>query len=447
MSRNWIWVIVIAALWTGSAAGNDKNDKPKNENKQRSAAKPPAAQRPTPQAPKPQAPVQKPPAVQAPVQKTPAQGLIKPKTEPREEFKPGKPKPNLEKAVKENFSNPNGSGIGADFGNRPANRPQNSGGGNPSFKSPQQQHGDHDHDHDHHHGQHGGRVQTGDLIRLFLYSNSVSSRPYGYGGYGYGPGFGRYQYGSPVYVVPVIPQQQYQEGVDVPPPPRLVVPTPEQFGSLAMPHQRELLLHAINSLDNDLTRVGTGSQWKKHLQLAGLSESLTEVNGPLDAPDREKFRKHAEVFDGVAQDPAFRSISGLWGFGTLRVGLREFAEEPIVKIRRAIAINAGWLSKALDEVATGAQWKTHLRLEALMARDDQVSSAAEALDRFEPVLTKFDKVQADPQFESVSEMQGFQATHAALSDFVQELRLAAAPPPAVSQEIPAPMPPAPKKEE
>ncbi len=452
MLRNWIWVIVAATLWTSSAIGNDKQKKetkPNNPPTQQPAAPKPVPQTPPPKPPVSQTPVQKPSVVEQPKQKP----------EHREEHKPGNAKPNVGNAIKENLINSNTPGIGntpgvgIGSGNNPGKRPPNFGGGNSGqqFQPGNQEQYEH-----HHQGSNNNKPQTRDLIQLFLFSNSGLNRPYGYGGYGYGPrtgpGFGRPLYGSPQYVVPVIPQQQfqqqYQPGVDAPPPPRMVVPTQEQFGSLAMPHQRELLLHAINSLDDDLTRVGTGSQWKKHLQLAGLGESLTEVDGPLDAPEREKFRKHAEVFEGVAQEPAYRSIAGLWGFGTLRVGLREFAEEPIIKIRRAVAINAGWLSKAFEEVGTGSQWRTHLRLETLMARDDQGISAAEALDRFELVLTKFDRVQADPQYESVNELPGFQATHSALTDFVRELRLAATPP-APNQEAPtpAPEPPAPNKEE
>ncbi len=492
MSKNWIWVIAAAALWTGSANGYDKQKKESKPNNNPPAQ--PAAPKPTPQpqpaAPKPQSaapkppsipvPVQKPPAPQAPAPK-PAAPLIQapkpasppvpfqkpavpdqskqkpnfnpnpnpnPNLNPNEGPKPGNPKPNFGNGIKGDLVIPKGSGFGNGLGNNPGKNPPNSGGGKPGNQPPSgnQQHDDHDHHH------HGGKADTGDLIRLFLFSNSGLNRPYGYGGYGYGPrndpGFGRPIYVTPQYVVPVIPQQQFQPGVDAPPPPRLVVPTSEQFGSLAMPHQRELLLHAINSLDDDLTRVATGSQWKQHLQLAGLSEALTEVDGPLDATGRERFRKHGEIFEGVAQDPAYRSISGLWGFGTSRVGLREFSEEPIIQIRRAVAMNAGWLSKALDEVSTGTQWKTHLRLETLMARDEQGISAAEALDRFDPVLAKFDRVQADPQYESVNELSGFQATHSALSDFVRELRLATAPPaPAPDAPISAPEPPAPKKEE
>lgn len=482
MSRNWIWMIAATALWTSSASAFDKQrkEKPNNPPSQPATPKPapqPAAPKPQPQptvpklqptpapaqkTPSPQTPAPKPsvPQIQVPKPVTPQVPNAKPAAPDQPKQKPnfnpnlnsndnpkqGNAKPNFGNGLKGDLVIPKGNGFGNGPGN-PGKNPQQPGGGK-SGQQPSQGNQRHDDDHRHHHG----KADTNDLIRLFLFSNGGRNRPYGYGGYGYGPrndpGFGRPIYVAPQYVIPVTPQQQFQPGIDAPPPPRLVVPTSEQFGSLAMPHQRELLLHAINSLDDDLTRIATGSQWKQHLQLAGLSEALTEVDGPLDATGRERFRKHAEVFDSVAQDPAYRSIAGLWGFGTLRVGLREFSEELVIQIRRAVAMNAGWLFKALDEVSTGTQWKTHLRLEMLMARDEPGISAAEALDRFDPVLAKFDRVQADPQYESVNELPGFQATHSALSDFVRELRLAIAPPaPAPDAPVPAPEPPSPKKVE
>ena len=143
-----------------------------------------------------------------------------------------------------------------------------------------------------------------------------------------------------------------------------------------------------------------------------------------------------------ARQPAYRSIAVLWGFGTLRVGLPEFSLEPIVRIRRAIAMNAEWLSKSLDGVATGGQWKQHLRLGQLTARDAAPLPPDEELALMQPILNKFGRIKTDPQFDTIATMPGFLPTQAALADYVQELQFIIAPAP-VETELPKTLPPPP----
>ena len=310
---------------------------------------------------------------------------------------------------------------------RPANKPA-------SKPAPNRDHDRHDRD-DHNHNHYGNSNRTNwSLIIL------GGAAPVGRGWYG--PGYGR-TYGGWNNNTYYVPAQTYGPVINAPAPvnvapaplPQPVRTTNEDFSMLPIARQRELLLQALNALEDDFARSPNGDDWSRQLQLATTAKLIGEGDEPTEQITRARLRSVVELFDEVAENPDYRPVSELLSFRSLQAGLREFASEPIGQARGRLSRSADLLTQQLKTWPTGERWKDYLQVAWLVGTEEEEKlEMPERLVRFEKLLAKFDRVKTDEQFQVVSQEPTFGTTHAALQVFVRELRLV------IEANVPAPAP-------
>lgn len=199
--------------------------------------------------------------------------------------------------------------------------------------------------------------------------------------------------------------------------------TPDEFSGLPLGRQRELLLQALNALEEDFARSPNGDDWSRHLQLETIAKLITEGEQAPDATTRARLRSIVQLFDGVAANMDYRAVSELTSFNVLHAGLHEFSAEEIDRSRRQVSITASVLSKSLDAWTSGERWREYLQLSWLIGTDEEMQIDLEArLVRFEKLFDKFNRVQSDDQFQIVTQPGEFGRAHEALRDFVGRLR-------------------------
>ena len=380
---------------------------------------------PTPQPAPVARPQQQPQPQSAPVPSVPSQ-FIRPQSRPQAQPQP-QPAPTFQPQQQPQ------TGLRAQPQTQP--RPQS---------QPQPQHDDHRHnDHNALRGQPSSKqVIVNGIIRSLVnpqrdydydhdHHNHFGS-PRGRGGY-YGPGYlPAPYYVSPQYVQPIIVQPQYVDpGVRIvpradtapPQPERLVVPTLDQFAEIPDPSQQDFLLHAINSLETDLNGMSTGESWKKHLQLSTIASLLDDKDNGTDSVRRERLGQIGSLFDTLDQDSKYRQVSELWGFDTLRVGLRAYSAPAEIRLRKQIGGAADALSYALNNVDTGEGWKKHLQLEFLTTMSPATdANRAGRIQQTSDLLVRFDGVATDESFRVISSKPGFAEARDMLKKYVQALK-------------------------
>lgn len=290
---------------------------------------------------------------------------------------------------------------------------------------------DRDHDHSHRHGYSSGYRRSSGLSWFIVGSSLFGSQPCRYGyGYGYGAGhFGpSYVYTAPaeVYIPPTIVSPTVSVGslpVDSVAPPQNQQITPDEFAALPPQRQRELLLQAVNALEEDFARAPNGEDWSRHLQLATIANLVSEGDQAPDATLRARLRSVVQLFDEVAANTDYKAVSELTSFRVLHAGLHEFAAEEIDRSRRQLSLSAAELSKSLDAWTSGERWREYLQLTWLIGTDEEMQIDLEArLIRFEKLLEKFDRVKSDEQFQVVTQPREFGLTHETLRQFTSHLR-------------------------
>lgn len=294
---------------------------------------------------------------------------------------------------------------------------------NHSHNQNQSHHDDHGHNHSHYRGYSSGFRRSNNLSWLIIGNSLFGSRSYGYG-YGYGPDyFGpTYVYTAPTQVFVTAPAtSSYSAGILAPPQQQQM--TPDEFSGLPLGRQRELLLQALNALEEDFARSPNGDDWSRHLQLETIAKLITEGEQAPDATTRARLRSIVQLFDGVAANMDYRAVSELTSFNVLHAGLHEFSAEEIDRSRRQVSITASVLSKSLDAWTSGERWREYLQLSWLIGTDEEMQIDLEArLVRFEKLFDKFNRVQSDDQFQIVTQPGEFGRAHEALRDFVGRLR-------------------------
>ena len=284
----------------------------------------------------------------------------------------------------------------------------------------------------HHHGYSSGHHHSSGLSWLSIGGSFYGPRPYGYG-YGYGPGYGpgyfgpTYVYTAPttVYVpTPVVTSNvnsaPVRTGIAPPQQPQL---TPDEFAVLPLERQRDLLLQALNALEEDFARSPNGDDWSRHLQLATVAKLITEGDETPDPTTRARLRSVVQLFDEVGANADYKAVSDLMSFRALQAGLHEFAAEEIDRSRRQLSQSAGAFSKTLEAWSSGERWRDYLQLKWLIGTDEEMQIDLDArLIRFEKLLDKFDRVKGDDQFQVVTQPREFGLTHEALRRFVGHLQ-------------------------
>lgn len=249
-------------------------------------------------------------------------------------------------------------------------------------------------------------------------------------GYGYGSGYvaPTYFYTAPseVYISSAVVQPEVSinsySSVGVVPPQQQQL-TPDEFAALPLERQRELLLQALNALEEDFARSPNGEDWSRHLQLATIAKLVTDGDDRPDATLRARLRSVVQLFDEVAANADFKAVSDLMSFRVLHMGLHEFAAEEIDRSRRQLSNAASNLSKSLESWSSGQRWRDYLQTEWMIGTDEEMQIDLEArLERFEKLLDKFDRVKSDGQFQIVTQPREFGLAHEALRRFVSHLQ-------------------------
>lgn len=210
--------------------------------------------------------------------------------------------------------------------------------------------------------------------------------------------------------VGVVPQQQQQL-------------TPDEFAALPLERQRDLLLQALNAMEEDFARSPNGEDWSRLLQLATIAKLVTDGDDRPDATLRVRLRSVVQLFDEVASNADYKEVSDLISFRVLHMGLHEFAAEEIDRSRRQLSHAASNLSKILETWSSGQRWRDYLQTEWMLGTDEEMQIDLEArLVRFEKLLDKFDRVKSDGQFQIVTQPREFGLAHDALRHFVEHLQ-------------------------
>ena len=192
---------------------------------------------------------------------------------------------------------------------------------------------------------------------------------------------------------------------------------------MPLERQRDLLLLALNALEEDFARSPNGDDWSRHLQLATVAKLVTQEDQSLDGTTRARLRNIAQLFDEVAANADYKAVSDLMSFRALQAGLHEFAAEEIDRSRRQLSLTAGGFSKTLEAWSSGQRWRDYLQLNWLIGTEEEMQIDLETrLVRFEKLLDKFDRVKSDDQFQVVTQPREFGLTHEALRRFVGHLQ-------------------------
>ncbi len=278
----------------------------------------------------------------------------------------------------------------------------------------------------HHHGAtgHSGHHHSRGLSWLIVGGSFLgpSSYGYGYGSDNCGPGYcgPTYVYVPTPVITPNVSIDLYSAGGVAPTQQQL---TPDEFATLPLERQRDLLLQALNALEEDFARSPNGEDWSRHLQLATVAKLVTDGEDRPDATLRARLRSVVQLFDEVAANADYKTVSELTSFRVLHVGLHEFAAEDIDRSRRQLSTSASNLSKGLESWSSGQRWRDYLQLSWMIGTDEEMQIDLDArLVRFEKLLDKFDRVKSDDQFEIVTQPREFQLAHVALRRFVGDLR-------------------------
>ncbi|NLX94554.1 MAG: hypothetical protein GXY83_00105 [Rhodopirellula sp.] len=82
-------------------------------------------------------------------------------------------------------------------------------------------------------------------------------------------------------------------------------------------------------LDEQLDGMATGGGWQDYLQTKRLRELLPhDIDAPPDAATVEVLRDVLQRFDAAGENPSFRAVTSLSGFGTVHAALRQLTIPP-----------------------------------------------------------------------------------------------------------------------
>lgn len=282
-----------------------------------------------------------------------------------------------------------------------------------------------DHHHSSHYGHSSGSRRSGGLSWLIIGGSSFGRNCYGYGSGYVAPAY-FYTAPSEVYISTTVVNPDASinsySSVGVVPPQQQQL-TPDEFAALPLERQRDLLLQALNAMEEDFARSPNGEDWSRLLQLATIAKLVTDGDDRPDATLRVRLRSVVQLFDEVASNADYKEVSDLISFRVLHMGLHEFAAEEIDRSRRQLSHAASNLSKILETWSSGQRWRDYLQTEWMLGTDEEMQIDLEArLVRFEKLLDKFDRVKSDGQFQIVTQPREFGLAHDALRHFVEHLQ-------------------------
>jgi hypothetical protein len=151
-------------------------------------------------------------------------------------------------------------------------------------------------------------------------------------------------------------------------------------------------------------------------------ERLERERAAARTARRRRLASMAQRYETVANDARYKKISDLYGFATLHRGLQQYLVPPLERRGRLVLIGLLDFQLALNRHRTGPSWRKYFVLEELIPLLD--SGNQWTPDESELLITiyeRFEKINDDPQYEIVSEMNGFHEAHEALAALIMAM--------------------------
>ncbi|MCA9247522.1 MAG: hypothetical protein KDA42_10415, partial [Planctomycetales bacterium] len=253
---------------------------------------------------------------------------------------------------------------------------------------------------------HGGRGSSS-----FGWYLNLSPYPYGYRSYYpgyYGPGYSRNYGAYPGTYYRGAPVQRYAAPVAAPTP---QFPPAEILAVMGWQELGQVLRAATAQLGDDLDRLPTGPGWKSYLHVGALSDQFNgDVTSPPDEATAADLQGVLEKYTSAASNPQYDMITRGEAFQAVRGALEQFLEAPMLRAPRRLRLFHEDLVAALDELPTGAGWKTYLAL----PDGDDAGALSAALDHYRNVETK-------AEYRMIAQLPPFPATLEALAEYVAML--------------------------
>jgi hypothetical protein len=281
--------------------------------------------------------------------------------------------------------------------------------------------------------------------------------------YGRGwPGYGYYGNGWGI-VIQTQPQIQNRTQTVVVPqateePESMPVPTAAEAAAMAGVEVRGLLLFAVDRFKEELNGISTGDGWHDYLQVEELRRIVPAppaappapgeeipADPPITPPAYQELTGILRRFDQNAANAEYRQISGMWGFQTIQVTLRELLVPPVERLHKQLKLSAEFLEADLQQIETGASWVSHLKtaeLKRLATVRPQDFSPADRRQLEELIIT-FDRVAADPAYRMISDLPGFRMASHVMRAYLDQLSPSATRTGAPPAPENVPVPPAP----
>lgn len=259
--------------------------------------------------------------------------------------------------------------------------------------------------------------------------------------YGRGwPGYGYYGNGWGI-VIQTQPQVENRVRTVVVPqetdePESMPVPTAAEAAAMAGVEVRGLLLFAVDRFKDELNGISTGDGWHDYLQVEELRRIVPAppaappapgeeipADPPITPPVYQELTGILRRFDQTAANAEYRQISGMWGFQTIQVTLRELLVPPVERLHKQLKLSAEFLEADLQQIETGASWVSHLKtaeLKRLATVRPQDFSPADRR-QLEDVIITFDRVTADPAYRMISDLPGFRMASHVMRAYLAQL--------------------------
>jgi hypothetical protein len=182
---------------------------------------------------------------------------------------------------------------------------------------------------------------------------------------------------------------------------------------------RRLAREGTAELYQELRRHSASQSWQDYLRTATITDLLGEdQNEPLAHEALEKLQEILRSYDAMLNANDLRSIHGRPGFQKVHAALKELVRPPLAHQRQLVVASARDLRSELVTLGRkGEDWALYLQLSSPIFKDVDYDPGSESRDGFEQlteIISRFDRVSVDPQFTLISELAGFQATHANL---------------------------------
>jgi len=236
------------------------------------------------------------------------------------------------------------------------------------------------------------------------------------------------------------------------------VPTADETAAMAGVEVRGLLLFAVDRFNEELNGISTGSGWRDYLRVEKLRELVPApptappapgeelpADPPITPPAQQELAGILQRFDETAANPEYGQISGMWGFQTIQVTLRELLVPPVERLHKQLKLSAEFLEADLQEIETAASWIAHLKIADLKRLATVRPQDFSIADRrqMEEMIATFDRVAADPAYQTISDLPGFRMASHVMRAYLTQLNPTDSP--ANPQEAPenVPVPPAP----